>query len=377
MDTFGQKLRALMAERQISQRKLAKLVPCDDGHLSKIANDRKNPSLELARRLDDFLEANGELAALRRPGRSEQALTPDEGERLRLAAGRPSRVDQGVVQALATVLAAQRRLEDSVGSAVVIPAVDAQVAEIERMVIDACGDVRPSLLNVAAQWSQFAGWLHANVGEHVAGLRYLGRTLQWATEIGDRQLIGAVMSWQGYIAERRGQIGAMIGLSQAGQRLRAGSVGRVYDLYQEARALASLGEADQVSRLTDMAAAEAAEARPEAARPWEYYYFEPGFFGLEHGLTYRILGHTDPAYNDASIEHLTAGLGSLPPDMRSSEWAGDFVYQLALAHRQAGDSREAERTTRELEEIASRIDSARLARLLSALREPSHHKRPG
>ncbi len=74
-----------------------------------------------------------------------------------------------MVQALATVLAAQRRLEDSVGSAVVIPAVDAQVAEIERMVIDACGDVRPSLLNVAAQWSQFAGWLHANVGEHVAG----------------------------------------------------------------------------------------------------------------------------------------------------------------------------------------------------------------
>ncbi len=56
MDTFGQKLRALMAERQISQRKLAKLVPCDDGHLSKIANDRKNPSLELARRLDDFLK---------------------------------------------------------------------------------------------------------------------------------------------------------------------------------------------------------------------------------------------------------------------------------------------------------------------------------
>ncbi len=75
------------------------------------------------------------------------------------------------------------------------------------------------------------------------------------------------MSWQGYIAERRGQIGAMIGLSQAGQRLRAGSVGRVYDLYQEARALASLGEADQVSRLTDMAAAEAAEHGPRPPAP--------------------------------------------------------------------------------------------------------------
>ncbi len=40
------------------------------------------------------------------------------------------------------------------------------------------------------------------------------------------------MSWQGYIAERRGHIGTMIGLAQAAQRLRAGSVGRVYDLYE-------------------------------------------------------------------------------------------------------------------------------------------------
>ncbi|WP_067793163.1 Tn3 family transposase [Actinomadura formosensis] len=60
MATFGEKLRALMAERQISQRKLAKLVPCDDGHLSKIANGRKRPSPELAKRLDHLLEADGE-----------------------------------------------------------------------------------------------------------------------------------------------------------------------------------------------------------------------------------------------------------------------------------------------------------------------------
>ncbi|TDC54465.1 XRE family transcriptional regulator [Actinomadura sp. KC345] len=65
MTTFGEKLRALMAERQISQRKLAKLVPCDGGHLSKIANGHKRPSPELANRLDELLEADGKLAALR------------------------------------------------------------------------------------------------------------------------------------------------------------------------------------------------------------------------------------------------------------------------------------------------------------------------
>ncbi|TDD59947.1 XRE family transcriptional regulator [Actinomadura darangshiensis] len=65
MVTFGEKLRQLMAERGISQRKLARLVPCDDGFLSRIGNDRRRPSPELAARLDELLDAGGELAALR------------------------------------------------------------------------------------------------------------------------------------------------------------------------------------------------------------------------------------------------------------------------------------------------------------------------
>ncbi|NVI91182.1 helix-turn-helix transcriptional regulator [Actinomadura sp. BRA 177] len=65
MATFGERLRQLMAEREISQRKLARLVPCDDGFLSRVANDRKRPSPKLAARLDELLDAGGDLAALR------------------------------------------------------------------------------------------------------------------------------------------------------------------------------------------------------------------------------------------------------------------------------------------------------------------------
>lgn len=64
MITFGERLRQLIAEHDISQRKLARLVPCDDGFLSRIANDRRRPSPELAARLDELLDAGGELAAL-------------------------------------------------------------------------------------------------------------------------------------------------------------------------------------------------------------------------------------------------------------------------------------------------------------------------
>lgn len=363
--TFGEKLRELMTERGLSLRKLAPRVPCDVGYLSKVSRDLKVPSSDMVARLDDALDVGGELAAL--CPQPTGPLDGDEEERLVLAARRPARTDMAVVESLAAVLAAQRHLEDAIGSAPLIDPVRAQLASIESMVGDARGPVRIRLLDVAAQWAQFAGWLHTSVEQHRHALTYLSRTLEWATEADDRQLVGAVMSWQGYIAERRGQLGSMIGLSQAAQRVRAGSVGRVYDLYQEARARAMLGEIEPVRRLTHMAEAEAAEARPEAARPWEYYYFFPGFFGLEHGLAYRILGRTDPAFNAAAVEHLTAGLDGLPEGMRHAEWAGDFVYQLVRAYTQAGEREEAERVTAELDDIAGRVGSERLRRLATSL----------
>ncbi|QXJ22168.1 transcriptional regulator [Actinomadura graeca] len=293
--------------------------------------------------------------------------TPDDEARLLAAAQRPSRIDLSVVDSLAAILAAERRAEDAGGSSPLIEPVRAQLAAVEDMVRGARGPVRRPLLDVAAQWAQFAGWLHSSVDRHDRAMEYLTRTLQWATEVGDQALVGAVMSWQGYVAERRGEIGPMIGLSQAGQRVRQ-SVGRVYDLFQEARGRALLNEADTVRQLTGTAVEEAADVRSDDARPWEYYYFAPGFFALEHGTAYRILGRTDPDRNAEAVELLTAGLDDLPLEMRGSEWAGDFVHQLGRAYLQAGERDQATRIADELDEMAGSIRSDRLARHADKLR---------
>ena len=66
--TFGESMRALMAERDISLRKLAKSIPADVGYLSKISRDLTPPSGKMAEEIDTALGAGGELAALsRRP----------------------------------------------------------------------------------------------------------------------------------------------------------------------------------------------------------------------------------------------------------------------------------------------------------------------
>jgi transcriptional regulator with XRE-family HTH domain len=61
---FEERVLALAEERGLSLRELARRVPCDASHLSKVIHGRKRPSPRVAARLDDVLEAAGELVAL-------------------------------------------------------------------------------------------------------------------------------------------------------------------------------------------------------------------------------------------------------------------------------------------------------------------------
>src|SRR5487761_1033533 len=61
---FGERVLALAEARGLSLREVARRVPCDASHLSKVIHGRKRPSARVAARLDDALEAAGELVIL-------------------------------------------------------------------------------------------------------------------------------------------------------------------------------------------------------------------------------------------------------------------------------------------------------------------------
>jgi transcriptional regulator with XRE-family HTH domain len=61
---FGARVLVLAEARGLSLRELARRVPCDASHLSKVVHGRKRPSPRVAARLDDALEAAGELVIL-------------------------------------------------------------------------------------------------------------------------------------------------------------------------------------------------------------------------------------------------------------------------------------------------------------------------
>lgn len=305
-------------------------------------------------------------------------LAPDERERVQLAVARPARIDAAVIDALADVLAVQRRTEDVIGSGLMIAPVHGQLQTIEHLAREARGPVRPSLINVAAQWAQFAAWLYANTRDLATGEALMRRAIEWAVDADDPDLISETTSCLGNIAWLRGEVGATIGLSQAAIRHGRFPGQVAISSVQEARGHAVTGELREVERLLDKADeyAERERERLDEAPPWLYYHV-PGFYDLQRGYVYRLAGRTAPAYNDKAITALTAGRARLPADMQRSEWAGDFMYQLARAHGQAQQHDEVDALRGELDELAAELDSDLLAGRARELEQIRDADRPG
>ncbi|TNY38251.1 helix-turn-helix domain-containing protein [Thermomonospora catenispora] len=330
--TFGEKLRALMADREIGVRELARLVPYDPGNLSKVVNDRKNPSAKLAERLDEILNANGELIALRPVPPPRQLmngnLTPDDAERIGSALARPSRLDRGVVNSLATVLAGQRRLEDAIGPGGLLVPVAGQLSAITSMLKEASGPHHRPLGRLVAEWTTYTGWLYAALRQDEKALTLFGRAEDLADEFEDGTIAALATSFRGYVARQQRRPCAVVRASMAALATPGGHpIQQTFDLLQAAQGYAALGETEQARKLLDQAADRAAD-RIEPPPP-VYWYSEP-FFQLNIGIVHKEIGE----YGDAA-ELLRAGLDGMPADQRDSEWLDEYRDALTEAQERS------------------------------------------
>lgn len=320
--TFGEKMRALMAERGISLHALARTIPANQGYLSRVSRDLKAPSEEMAKRIDTELGADGELAALRPPsvrGTLNGLYTPDDEERLRLAVQRPSRLDLAVVESLGTILAAQRRLDDTLGPAAILPATVAEAATVETLLREARGPVREALEPVAGEWVQFHGWLLAELRNDRAAVRRLTDAEDLADEIENGELAAQAANFKGYLARQQGlPRGIVRHFMTAYHTPGAAPAQRLGDVVQAAHGYALVDEAATARHLLDEAAAledEAAASLP----PGTAYWLTPDFQHINIGLALAALGE-----HAAAAEHIAGGLGSLPEDQQHAEWTREY-----------------------------------------------------
>jgi tetratricopeptide (TPR) repeat protein len=260
----------------------------------------------------------------------DRVLTPDEADRIAYVADSPRRVDRTALDSLTVVLAESRRLEDAAGSASLIEPARGHLQLMERLTLDVRGPIRPAVVDLAGQWSQFVGWLSAALGQLPASRRWFDRTLEWATEADNPTLIANALSFKGHLAWMRGFPGPTVGLSQAAQRDPAVHSSQLaFDALQEAKGHAMAGSVADVDRKLENAERLTAvfAEHPDDVAPWSYYY-TPALFTLERALAHRHLGR-----HQTAADLLSAGLEALPPEHRGAEWTGDYRRALAQARR--------------------------------------------
>lgn len=241
--------------------------------------------------------------------------------------------DSVVVDALASSLASQRRLEDAVGAGALLGVVRAHLPLLLALVRNTQGQIRQNLVDVAGQWTQFAGWVNAATGHEAEAARCYEYTLELALEAGSSNLAATARSMSGHLAWMSRRPEEVIGLSEAAVRPGTSNGIRALALQQQARGHAMLGERDTVERLLDQAEAcvNQAAAHPEDEPDWIYFH-NPDFFSMQRARAYLYLGRHAEA-----IDLLTCGIDALPPSTRNSEWCLLYRLDLAKAHAECGD----------------------------------------
>jgi hypothetical protein len=315
---FADLARRALRDAGYSATAAAKAVPVDPGYLSRVLNGKQRPSVGLARRLDELLGTGGALAAT--------VLDADERARVARSAANPSRLDAGTVDALAGVLAAYRRLDDSVRPKSVIPATLAQMKEVTRLLRGARGPHRDRLAEVASEFVQFGGWMLAQDRQDAAAVRLLNEAVDLADEVGNGTLAAQALNFRGYLARQQGRPqGVARWYAAAAFTAGAHPAQRLGDLLQAAAGLAELGQRDDALRLVDSAEglADTAAALPP---PETAYWLTPEFNRLNMGLANLGLAR----YADAA-DHITAGLAGLPPELAAAPWTQEHRAALARA----------------------------------------------
>ncbi|MGP3967737.1 helix-turn-helix domain-containing protein [Streptomyces sp. 6N223] len=310
--------RRALRDSGYSMKAAASATNYDLAYISRVLNRKQAPSPRLARALDDLVGAGGALA--------DTVLNPDDASRVARSAKRPSRLDAGTVDALAGVLSAYRRLDDTAKPQSVLPATLTQIREVTRMLKGARGPHRDRLAEVGSEFIQFGGWMLAQVRQDAKAVKLLNDALDLADEIGNGTLAAQALNFKGYLARQQGRHQAVARWYYAAAHTPgAHPAQRLGDMLQAAAGMAELGEVDQALRVaeeTERLSDEAASLPP----PDTAYWLTPEFNRLNMGLCTLALGRYDEA-----VDHLTGGLAGLPEELRDAPWTWEHREALRKA----------------------------------------------
>jgi transcriptional regulator with XRE-family HTH domain len=303
MSDFGTELARLMAARGIGVRELARMVPCNPGHISNLRSGKAQPSPQLARILDDALGAGGSLTALasRHAPRKRRAGVPwDDSADDEIAAldlGRraeASEVGAGTAERLELAVDDLATAYPGTPPADLLGRVRGYLGYVGRLL-----DARTTLaehrsLLVTGGWlSLLAATCLIDLHRDHAASAHLRTAAQLARETGHPEIAAWCLETQAWQALTAGDYRRAADIAQAAQQV-APQSGSAYiqATAQEGRAWARLGAAPETRAA--LARVEAlVSPLPMPDRPEHHYRYDPAKSDAYTATTLSWLG--DPA----------------------------------------------------------------------------------
>ncbi len=358
MSDFAAELARLMAARGLGVRELARMVPCNPGHISNLRSGKARPSPELAETLDERLAADGTLRALAphpAPRRHQLAAARDDSAADEIAAldlvrlAEASEVGTGTLERLELAVDELAVAYPGTLPADLLDRVRAYLRYIGRLL-----DARMTLaehrrLLVVGGWlSLLAATTLIDLHRDYAAASHLRTAAQLARETGHAEIAAWCLETQAWQVLTAGDYRRAVDISQAAQRMapQSGSA-FIQATAQEGRARARLGDARETRAALGRVEA-LVSPLPMPDQPEHHYRYDPAKSEAYTATTLAWLG--DPAA-EGYARHILARLESAidgPPRPRRAATAR---LDLSLALIAAGRHDEAAGTA--MEAIAS------------------------
>ena len=159
-----------------------------------------------------------------------------------------------------------------------------QMPLVERACEVSRGADRAEMLQFACRFMEFGGWLFQDAGDLACAMHWTDRALDYALELGDRQVIAYTLMRKGLIATESGHPAQGVGIANSALEYKGALTPRLRAviLRQRSYSNAALGEVLASARDSDEAVAEAvaSERRGEEDRA---PYCTPAYVAMEAG----------------------------------------------------------------------------------------------
>jgi transcriptional regulator with XRE-family HTH domain len=321
MTTFGDKLRQLRLERELSLSRFAAMVMYDKGYLSRLETGKKTPSEDVARKCDNALDARGELiAAAHADIVAKEDLRPWQTAEL-IGRIQKSDTDPVTLEALHSTifeLGAEYAYRDA-----------RELRDEAHTWLRRISDMlrKPVGLHGHSELLTATGWLALLVGclEYDMGLRTAAEVTRSAAhklgeEAGNTEIIGWSHEMSAWFALTQGRYRDVVSAACAAQDGSRGHPVVVQLIAQEAKALARMGAGKDVRKALERGR-DILASFPVPERTDNHFVVDPAKWDFYAMDAYRLAGEDSLAVTHANevLTNATGPDGTERAPMRMAE----------------------------------------------------------